>query len=557
MANNRYPAKPQRLRAADGTFRCYRCPQEVAVANGPQRKPQQQQQLQEQQPQQQQPQQQEQPHKQQLQQQESQKDSHKDAACGLSSGGESESVPLYVAVSGGDASLSLLQLAAESIEKRLSRMHARQQKTEGNAAGGGGGGGGRGGFGAGGGEADFTACIAVHVDIQRLLRPPAAVVEARVGEAGLAGGTQGFGSSVSGVQTAAAEAAAAAAEGGVVVGFAASPQRGKRLPLQIFETASAMGQHVHCVLLHPLGIPFSYVSVEQQEGGAEGQAPIEVYRHPDGRLWGRESLECMQKQEREMRKLLAKTFAADKAIAEKLCRTLMLKALRSYFKSIHNSGCTYTPFLCMGDTASAAALSVLERLSYGEGRCLSLETAAIDTRQSPLFLLCRPLVLLEKKEMALYRLFVGLESLNVSSFAFHMNACTGLAEEKAPTNPYASVRWLLQQFLIDMHSSNNATAHNVSSAVRGLEDPLVNSDTPMSKPCCLCWKVPAVDVNCLLEDRSVFTPKQRQIITEYIQPREKTQDFCFACMRDATAAESAAAFVFEFCLSPAEAEGTA
>lgn len=57
-----------------------------------------------------------------------------------------------------------------------------------------------------------------------------------------------------------------------------------------------------------------------------------------------------------------------------------MRALRGYFKRMQGLGCAYTPFLCTGETASAASLAVLERLSYGEGRCLGLETATIDNR---------------------------------------------------------------------------------------------------------------------------------------------------------------------------------
>ena len=37
-------------------------------------------------------------------------------------------------------------------------------------------------------------------------------------------------------------------------------------------------------------------------------------------------------------------------------------------------------FLCFGDSASGAALGILERVSYGEGRLLGTEAAPIDHR---------------------------------------------------------------------------------------------------------------------------------------------------------------------------------
>ena len=92
-------------------------------------------------------------------------------------------------------------------------------------------------------------------------------------------------------------------------------------------------------------------------------------------------------------------------------------------------------------------------------------------RQQPLFVLCRPLVVMEKKELALFRLFGGLSTLRVLPYAFHMNACTGLVLQDAAANSLPSVRWLLQQFLSEMHSSNTATAYNLSSAVRRLDKP--------------------------------------------------------------------------------------
>ena len=61
--------------------------------------------------------------------------------------------------------------------------------------------------------------------------------------------------------------------------------------------------------------------------------------------------------------------------------------------------------------------------------------------------------------------------MRVLPYAFHMNACTGLVLQDAAANPLPSVRWLLQQFLSEMHSSNTATAYNLSSAVRRLDKP--------------------------------------------------------------------------------------
>ncbi|CDI78744.1 hypothetical protein, conserved [Eimeria acervulina] len=330
--------------------------------------------LSEQQPQQQQPQQQQEQQHPQQQPQQQHKQQQKDIACSLNS----EDVPLYIAVSGGDASVSLLHLAAESVEKRLSRRLLQQQKgggltrprdgAEGEKVG------------AGRNERGFNACIALHVDIQRLLRPPAAVVTARVaGESCCC---------ASGVQTsAAAGAAAAAAEDSGVVLQGLAPHEGDSLAFQVQKAATDVGPHVQCVLLHPLGFSFSYVLAKQQEGreaaaaATAAAAPVEVYRHPDGRPWGREELERMQQQEERMRRLLAETFAVDKTAAERLTRALVAKVLRGYFERMQQDlRCTYTPYLCTGDTASAAALSVLERLSYGEGRCLGLETSAIDGR---------------------------------------------------------------------------------------------------------------------------------------------------------------------------------
>ena len=99
-------------------------------------------------------------------------------------------------------------------------------------------------------------------------------------------------------------------------------------------------------------------------------------------------------------------------------------------------------------------------------------------RPSPLFVLCRPAVLLEKKELALFRLFEGLESLKTYPYAFHLNACMGLPYGETPSNPHLSVRWMLQQFLADIHKSNSASFHNLSAAVKRLEDPLNDADIP-------------------------------------------------------------------------------
>lgn len=61
-----------------------------------------------------------------------------------------------------------------------------------------------------------------------------------------------------------------------------------------------------------------------------------------------------------------------------------LRALRQYFTQYRGSAAfsqgAFPAFLCVGDTASAAALGILERVSYGEGRLLGTESMPVDDR---------------------------------------------------------------------------------------------------------------------------------------------------------------------------------
>lgn len=93
-------------------------------------------------------------------------------------------------------------------------------------------------------------------------------------------------------------------------------------------------------------------------------------------------------------------------------------------------------------------------------------------RHLPLFHLCRPLVELSKKELALFRLFENLSALPTQPFLLHSDQ---LFISSVPTvrNQNPSVRWLLQDFLIEMQKDNSATVHNLLSASRKLDPAFV------------------------------------------------------------------------------------
>ncbi|XP_026190118.1 uncharacterized protein LOC34619924 [Cyclospora cayetanensis] len=476
-------AKPNRQRGVDGCFRCYRCPTELAVASVREKccrscllllvrrafaaelaalrlllseQPSQQ---------------------------------------GTNTPQEEAGVPLLVAVSGGDASLSLLHLSNELIQRRQ-RVRCMQQqnrvceeglpttqsgslrsapsphRAEPQTS------------------AEFACCVSVHVDLQRLFLPSASCVEARLDalKGGLctsscsfrpARSEEGWGS------VAALSLPTAPSEG----------HTGYSLPLELQQAVTERWPSVRCVFLHPLGVEFSIVKLEQKEGSpsSEMESPsihhVEVYMHPGGQAFTRQELLALQQEEAQLRMLLYEIYEEDKAAAERFCRILRIEALRQYRSTAQEKGllapgflkmssCLQcSPFICFGDSASSAALRILERMSYGEGRLLSTEAAPQDARLLPSFCLCRPLVTLSKKELSLFRLFERLPVLPTKPYTLHQDLVPSLWESsgsgcRRPRGAFhPSAQSLLQEFLIETECDNSATIHNLLSAVKRLESP--------------------------------------------------------------------------------------
>ena len=274
-------------------------------------------------------------------------------------------------------------------------------------------------------------------------------------------------------------------------------------------------------------------------------------------------------------------------------------------------------------------------------------------RHLPLFHICRPLVELSKKELALFRLFEGLAAVPTQPYLLHEDLLFSPAG--APVrNPYPSVRWLLQEFIIGMEKDNSAVIHNLLSASRKLEPAFTgwsNDETrrphasthgtvavtwsmsfdeakqpakpprykgpaynfahgewwgsvgctgssfiavfyftglwcAVSSACCLCWKAPAANLYQILGGRQLFTPRQRrvrerrlpfppmskrndtsrslgrlsedgrhclctmciQIAEEHLLHEAAATRLCFACIRDATSAGSAAQIARILCM---------
>lgn len=440
----------------------------------------------------------------------------------------SEGPPLFVALSGGDASTSLLHAADELVQKRLrARLMQRQkQNRQGSASSE------KGVRPTREDDADFGCCVALHVDMQRLFLPPGRVLEVVVS-------TSSHHKSPAEVLGADAHASERLenSDAAYTLGLPAPTQQS--LPLQLQQTVSRHWPSVRCVLLHPLGTEFSIVEAQRAEHRPRGFA--EIHRQPGGDSCTQEQLESIIQQEDQLRDLLAQTFAEDKTAAEHLCRAIMLGAVRKYFFRRHGSA-THAQglppaFLCVGDSAAVAALGVLERVTYGEGRLLATESAPLDDRHLPLFHLCRPFVELSKKELALFRLFEGLSAVPTRPYLLH--------EDHLPfsvvgpvRNPHPSVRWLLQDFLVELLKDNAAILHNLLSASRKLEPTFIRW-SQHEIPCCLCWKAPAVDLGQILCEPHVVTPRQLRIAKEHLLPNTISKRLCFACIRDATAAASA------------------
>ncbi|KAL8451671.1 hypothetical protein Emed_001833 [Eimeria media] len=499
MTACRTPVKPDRSRGPDGRFRCYKCPAEIAVAavrekccrsclqalvrrsfaaafSGLRRR------LAE-------------DHEQQQQQK-----ARGDAFCD-ERGGNAEEDPLFVALSGGDASLSLLHVAVEQVQRRQrARLMQRQKlnrkgsniadhdvptrREE---------------------EADFGCCVALHVDMQRLFsgttdqRALVLPVTHRVQEP---------------PASPAVDPHSTERRGGCGSGLQLPVAASRSLPLQIQQAVDKQWPGVRCVLLHPSGFEFSVVEdhvTEQQSGGF-----VEVYRHPDGESFSQEQLENIVQQEEELRQLLARAFTEDKTSTERLCRSIMLRAIRMYFSrrsKIASCSREAPPaFLCFGDSMSAAALAVLERVTYGEGRLLGTEASLLDDRHLPLFHLCRPLVDLSKKELALFRHFEALAVLPTQPYHLHEDSISIRGEGTSLRNARPSVRWLLQDFLLDLQRDNAATLHNLISACSKLE-PTFTRWRPDETPCCICWKANALDLSHVIKDEGVFTSRQKQEFT--------------------------------------------
>ncbi|KAL8275244.1 hypothetical protein Esti_000828 [Eimeria stiedai] len=514
MTACRAPAKPDRRRGPDGRFRCYKCPGELAVASALVRRAfaadfsRLRRRLAEE-----------------LEQQQKASGEPTCARRELNS----EDDQLFIALSGGDASLALLHVAVEQVQRRLrARLMQRQKhkredstladhdvsrrKEE---------------------EADFGCCVALHVDMQRLFRRSAD----RLAVAWpVTYHTQAppEGSAVSLHSSEKSE--------GYGVGLRLPVAASQSLPLQIQQAVARQWPGVRCVLLHPSGFEFSVV----EDHGAEQQSECfaEVYRHPDGENLSQEQLQTVVQQELELRQLLARTFTEDKTSTQRLFRSIMLRAVRMYFaRRLRSASCfgeVRPAFVCIGDSMSAAALALLERVTYGEGRLLGTEASLLDDRHLPLFHLCRPLVDLSKKELALFRRFEGLAVLPTQPYLLHEDSIS-VGEGGTPArNARPSVRWLLQDFLIDLQRDNAATLHNLISSCSKLE-PTFTQWRQNEMPCCVCWTAPAVDLVEVLKEQGVFTARQKQVAEEHLLANASAKRLlCFACLRDATAGVGAA-----------------
>lgn len=304
MSALRTPCKPERRRGVDGRFRCYRCPGELAVAGVREKccrncllllvkkafaaelac----------------------------LRQKLAEHHRQQQSVCAGSTSQEyklcNEGLPLFVAISGGDASFSLLHMANEVIQKRQRAHFMQRQKSscqrvrplEGK--------------GPPAQEVDFACCVALHVDMQRLFLPPASVVEMRASTASQDQGiTDG---STTGMRATEFE------EGWETVrGLWRSVPSGQSLPLQLQQAVRRQCPAVRCVLLHPSGAEFAVVEkpdAEQHSGGY-----VEVYRRPGDDSCAREQLAAILQEDQLLRQLLAQTFAEDKTAAEHLCRAIM------------------------------------------------------------------------------------------------------------------------------------------------------------------------------------------------------------------------------------------
>ncbi|KAL8433928.1 hypothetical protein Efla_001830 [Eimeria flavescens] len=525
MSASKCPIKPERRRCLDGRFRCYKCPGELAVAavrekccrsclsalvrkafaaefSGLRRRL-----------------------AQQRQQQVARRHAPSADSLEVYEGGE----PLFIALSGGDGSLALLHVAAEQIQRRLrarcmQRQKQKRQDTQANE--------GHSHCGAEQ-EADFDCCVALHVDMQRLWLEGTNVTAST-----LPAGCR---------HHASLDCLPAAVHGADTSGEQASepvlrlPTAALHsLPFQVQQEVAARWPSVPCVLLHPLGFQFSIV--EQCSSAQQSGSYVEVYRELGGGRCTRERLQSMLQQEEELRQLLTRAFAEDKAATAHLCRALMLRALRLYFSQRQqiagSSQGAPAAFLCVGDSMATAALAVLERVAYGEGRLLGTESASVDDRQLPLFHLCRPVVDLSSKELALFRQFEGLSVLPTQPYLLHEDVLSTGAENVA-RNSKPSVRWLLQDFLIDMQKDNSATLHNLISASRKME-PTFAEWRGTDIPCRVCWKAPAVDLREVLREQDVFTAQQMKVAEEHLVSSAAARLLCFACIRDAAAGEGAA-----------------
>ncbi|KAL8432269.1 hypothetical protein ACSSS7_004729 [Eimeria intestinalis] len=457
MTASRAPAKPDRRRGSDGRFRCYKCPGELAVAavrekccrsclqalvrkafaaefSGLRRR--------------------------------LAKDHEQESRArgGQASEGRQfqpeKDLPLFVALSGGDASLALLHVAVEQVQRRSRARLMQRQKHKGEESsvtdnevsrrkeee-----------------EADFGCCVALHVDMQRLFRrahdqPAAAMPVTRPTQDPLPSSAVGSHSR---------EKREACGAGGLRLPVAPS----RSLPLRIQQAVAQHWPGVRCVLLHPSGFEFSVVEDQGSEHQSGGY--MEVYRHSDGESLSQEQLQIIVQQEEELRQLLARAFTEDKTSTERLCRSITLRAVRTYFaprlKTASSLREARPAFLCFGDSMSAAALAVLERVLYGEGRFLGTEASFLDDRHLPVFHLCRPLVELSKKELALFRQFEGLPVLPTQPYFLHEDSISAGGGETSLRNARPSVRWLLQEFLIDLLRDNAATLHNLISSCSKLE----------------------------------------------------------------------------------------
>lgn len=84
--------------------------------------------------------------------------------------------------------------------------------------------------------------------------------------------------------------------------------------------------------------------------------------------------------------------------------------------------------------------------------------------------MCRPLVELSKKELALFRLYEGIAALPTQPYLLHEDLLHS-AEGNSCRNSRPSVRWLLQDFLFGMQEDNSAAVRNLLSACEKLGAP--------------------------------------------------------------------------------------